>query len=558
MTQTPRTNLGSAEPSAPVAPWWLIGLGTISVVYAIFLLFLIPVWHDESHFLHSAWLKSRGLEPYEDFVYHQPRMIIDVLNTLEWFKPHYGVEILWYGRGLCALALLGTCYWIVRLSKFLGNIGYGYAGITIYCIFTTLLYSSSNMRHQQFCIRPEIFAMPFVLWMIYLILKWLDDPRPLKISEIASSAVVAAIPLCMSSRTIFVYLGISLLLLFNIKKLTIQHWAALGLTGALVALYMVTIQGVETYYEWIFGFSKHIREGNSLLLWLRQNGMRVPIGCVTVYACLLSWFSTNASFQRLCFIFVCMTLGIFTEATPGLQAWQIHGALASFMFWFAITETASLLQRALGLSGADQTAVPSWRIATAKMGRVLLLALPLLYMVNQSRHVLVLARYWYDPTYRLSSQIETFRNFCDALGNESVICVQRNHPIACFDASFLGSGLTGTSWNIYSIVLAKIPNSNFPKYDLLDDIQKNKPAFTFMLSPKSFASPEEYERRKPELDEFFATHYEPWKGDLYVLRTSPVKQRLLEVLNTPGGNMHLYTALTVKTETVSDVLKSLP
>jgi hypothetical protein len=553
MTQTPRTNLGSAETSAPVAPWWLVALGLISVFYATFLLFLIPVWHDESHFLHSSWLMSRGLEPYEDFLYHQPRMIVDVLNTLAWFKPNFGVEILWWGRGICALALLGTCYWIVRLSKLLGNICYGYAGITIYCIFSTLLYSPSNMRHQQFCIRPEIFAMPFVMWMIYLILKWLDNPRAIKPLEIISSAVVAAIPLCMSSRTIFVYLGIGLLLVSNIKKLNKQHWAALGLTGFLIALYMVTIQGIETFYQWIYLFSKYLREGHSLLHWLRINGLRVPIGCVILYACILSWFSANTSLKRLCLIFACMTVGIFMEPFPGLQAWQIQGALASFMFWFALAETANLFRSFLGLTAKDQSAAKSWRTVTARIGIVLLVALPMLYMVYQARSVLVLARYWYHPEYRLSGQIETFQEFCDALGNETAICVQRNLPIACFEASFIGSGL-----DLYSRVVARIPNFHSPAHDIFEDIQKNKPAFTRMLSPKSFASVEEYERRKPELDEFFATYYEPWKGDFYLLRSSPAKQRLLEVLNTPGGELHMFTALTVKTETVSEVLNSLP
>lgn len=550
MTQTPQTNLGSVQ---PVAPWWLIGLGTLSVFYAALLLFLIPIWHDESHFLHSAWQMSRGFEPYQDFLYHQPRMIVDVLNTLSWFKPDYGAEILWYGRGISALALFGTWYWIVRLSKLLGNVRYGYAGIAIFCIFSTLLYSTSNMRHQQFCIRPEIFALPFVLWMIYLILRWLDDPQPLTIWEITYSAFVAAIPFCMSSRTIFVYLGIGLLLLLNTKKLTKQHWAALGLTGALIALYIVAVQGIGTYYQWIFLFSKNLREGHSLLHWLRINGLRVPIGCVLLYACVLSWFSANASFKRLCFVFVCMTTGIFMEPFPGLQAWQIQGALASFMFWFALAETASLLRRVLGLSEKDPTAVSAWRIATAKLGRVLLVALPLLYMTYQARSVLVLARYWYHPEYRLSGQIETYQKFCDALGSESVICVQRNLPIACFEASFIGSGL-----DLYSRVVARIPDFPAPAYDIFEDIQKNKPAFTRMLTVKCFATPEEYERRKPEIDKFFATYYEPWKGDFYLLRSSPAKERLLEVLNTPGGELHMFTALTVKTETISEVLESLP
>jgi hypothetical protein len=323
-------------------------------------------------------------------------------------------------------------------------------------------------------------------------------------------------------------------------------------------LYMVMIQELETIYQWIFLFSSHLREGDSYFHWLRQNGMRVPIGCVMLYACVLSWFSVNASFQRLCLIYVSMTVGVLMEPFPGLQAWQIHGALASFMLWFTLAETAGLVRRALGIETADQAnTAPAWRTRTAVLGNVLLYTLPLLYMLNQSRSMLVAARYWYAPEYRLSAQYETFQEFCTALGNETVICVQRNHPIACFDASFLGNGLTGTGANVYSRAVAKIPDFKAPPRDLLADLQKNKPAFTLKPGRLCFATAEEYERRQPELDEFFAAHYEPWKGDLYLLRSSPAKEQLLEVLNSPGGILHLFTALTVKQESVAEVLQSL-
>ena len=203
--------------------------------------------HDDTAFLHFAWLISKGLVPFRDFWEHHSPLLPVIVAPLMKAAPHspaiFDIARIVSGFIFIANMILG---WRIATQVWQAK-----ARLSVYLLFV----SAAAIIGQYLILRADIFMTFFLLAGISVCL---DLPRR---SPAAWAVCGMAFGLAMSFITkqyLLVFLPVIAVFLGPRQGRFIRSIAyALGFCAGIVPLaaYLVSAGTVDEFFLWVFGFN---------------------------------------------------------------------------------------------------------------------------------------------------------------------------------------------------------------------------------------------------------------------------------------------------------------
>ena len=221
----------------------------IMIGWTLYLLLQRGHPNDEAEHLHIAWLiQAQNLMPIKDFFEHHQPATWHLLGTLFQF----GVNeewLLFFGRVYVAFAVLLSALGLYQIARRSQTVGGGYLLLPIYYLMLSSLFFNTLLL-----IRPETFAVPFI---IYCVLLWRVSFLSSRIDArflAAAAGMLGMISVMISPR--FALLAPGILLLYpaqmTVTPSQIVHRVLWGLLGSAAGFLLLLNIFDQTLHELVF------------------------------------------------------------------------------------------------------------------------------------------------------------------------------------------------------------------------------------------------------------------------------------------------------------------
>ncbi len=472
----------------------LVLQGGACLLCGLVLLELFSGWADpdEMEHAHAAWLLAQGQIPYIDFFESHLPGLWRLLRPFYTAFPTGGPGVLFWGRGIAALALFGSTYCIFDIAERLHSRRCAWLALDIWLPF--------SIASRALQIRPEMPASICALASLWALRTRLLAPGHRPDSRwIAGSGLLCGLAMYFSPRTGFLAAGIFLTHLRELDMRQRCTWLTLAAAGPLAAVAEV---GWHDLLKWIVHFNSH--QGPPFSVW-HALGL-APHGWILLAAAVLglwSWIDhASARTRGLALIYgLGLAPVVFLEQLPYPQAFACIFPLAAILLarhLVALFEKS----RAWAILGALELAVLAiWPAVQAKVlpGSFLHFEKSLFWQVQQKSYL------------------------CRRLRGECVLMPPPYHPIGLPDASFYWVGLE-------YLEKMRMPDM---KHHFLSDFQERRPILVFVPYIELMS------RMEPDsgLREFIQRRYRPFSKDFLCRKDSASTLDLPEPQDSAGKKL---------------------
>jgi hypothetical protein len=553
----------------PLSVWdrVLPAVAIVLLAWACAMEFIIPASHDELHFSHSAWLWSQGKEPYRDFFYHNTPGIIYLLGAARLVLGDFGPEVLWWGRALGAVSLVTVAGFVLAIGRTVHSQRAGWIAVILFVPGRVTPWGGGLLFKHDFEIRPEIFAMPWMMaavWLGFLAIKHPD--RWATVSNGAQLSLLTAAAMFLTPRVIFMAAGLGVALAVGLGRRIVP--IVLGSLAGLVALVVLYggLIGWEISWTWVYQYSK-LLVGTDRLTYLTT--LRGYQGFLTVVFAPLAGlvaviWSRDPATRCLAWMVLAMYSNVLIEGNATAASWKGHIVVGSALLaavgyeWFSRPSRA--LRVAVVLIGLTIIGLPltdadtSRTLTTGTVGHIVvgsallaavgyewfsrpsralrvavvligltIIGLPLYRFLRDSARVLTCSR------CQLGGQIAAYQRVCAATRGEPVMFQQKFHPIAVDDGTYLWTHRGGRTRGLMAML--GMPER---KLDVLQDVRERPPV---ILEPAELHLGQNSADIRAWSDRFVAENYRETEHGFMVRKDH--FDKLAPLLEEFGVRMHL-------------------
>jgi hypothetical protein len=553
----------------PLSVWdrVLPAVAIVLLAWACAMEFIIPASHDELHFSHSAWLWSQGKEPYRDFFYHNTPGIIYLLGAARLVLGDFGPEVLWWGRALGAVSLVTVAGFLLAIGHTVHSRRAGWIAVILFVPGRVTPWGGGLLFKHDFDIRPEIFAMPWMMAAVWLGFRAIKHPdRWATVSNGALLSLLTAAAMFLTPRVIFMAAGLGVALAVGLGRRIVP--IVLGSLAGLVALVVLYggLIGWEISWTWVYQYSK-LLVGTDRLTYLTT--LRGYQGFPTVVFAPLAglvaviWSSDRAT-RCLAWMVLAMYSNVLIEGNATAASWKGHIVVGSAILavvgyeWFSRPSRAlrvAVVLIGLTIIGLPLTDADTSRTLTTGMvghivvGSALLAAVGYEWLSRPSRAlrvavVLIGLTIIGLPVYRflrdsarvltcgrcqLGGQITAYQRVCAATRGEPVMFQQKFHPIAVDDGTYLWTHRSGRTRGLMAML--GMPER---RLDVLQDVRERPPV---ILEPAELHLGQNSADIRAWSDRFVAENYRETEHGFMVRKDH--FDKLAPLLEEFGVRMHL-------------------